>query len=378
MRTTRSICIAPFLMTAALSILPSGIAHGALNGKAVTVVQTIVSPFYGTQSAIRSRLIVVNVSNSAVARTDTILREPMLVHPTWSFDGTRIAFYRFGHGIAVVDADGKNLRDVWSGPAFGAENDVANISWPGTDSGKWIYFHKSQNSGNEGTGEIWKVNVNDTAQKSLVCDYLPATAWCAQGACLRRWSLTPDAKYAVIHCYENGNVVPHLFPPQNNNAMLTAPTCVPTGDGNKNCSFWGDCNPSLSASGNILYHFGGAHTQIYANWWNHTPTSASPNTITYSFTIGTGPSGSLDQYKDVETWLAPSAAKDAMQCFIWPRGAANSDKIVTSIVANRYGAEYWHNSCGGNIVVANWKDRNAVMVTNNPLLPLSMARCPTG
>jgi hypothetical protein len=252
---------------------------------------------------------------------------------------------------------------------FGFASDMQNISWPAIDGGKWVYFHRKDNThGGEGTCAIWRVNVEDTTTKQEVFDYMPGDKWCTGvGACMRRWSASADAKYAVYHVYIcplGGDSGPHLFP-QINNGRLVAPTCVDPGN---YCDF--GCNTAISASGNWMYNFWGSHTGIYMHKWNHAQTA--PGTVTGFLNIGTGAFGSVDLFKDIVPGLAPAtiADKEEFGCLIWNRGAANSDKIVTAIAGYRYTADYMEGSSGANGLIIDWVDKKATLITNNPKPPV--------
>lgn len=344
----------------------------ALNGKAVAVVSNFLSPVDGSQASDVSRMIVVTTQSvgnvTSNVKTDTILRGRMF-YPMWSFDGTRIAFYKDGAGVCVVNADGSNLRTVARTVDWGREDWFYNLSWPGIDGGKWIYYHKTCNSGcfRNGSGEIWKVNVDDTAQKSMICDYTKSNVQIEPGIpWFGRFQLSADAKYAAIHAggvpslavwgYRNG-CIPHEFPPKvipgttQIDPGLTEPAC-------DNCGgYRGACNTGLSTSGNIFFHFDGAHTVIYANYWNH-----AAKTINGRYDIGTGPWGSLDMDKDLDPWISTGAGMG--DCLVWPKGSSNSDRVVSVLTGWKYGDMY--SPTGSNLIIADWKDKKAAMVTNNP------------
>jgi hypothetical protein len=365
-------------LTAALAILCVGSSLFAMEGKAVTSIMYMLAPFYDSQPAERSKLIVATISGNPTSRnrvvkTDTLLKGGPFYRPTFNINGDHIAFFRKGGGLSVIKTNGDSLRTVaktadwtWNN---GEGDDGIFIQWPSADGGKWIYYHRPCGSGedcNMGlSGEIWKVNVNDTTQKSMVCDYTPS---CNTPGYIARWVLSTDARRSVAHAVAGGcsifdRIRPHLFPPQGSplqpNPQLTEPTCTGTTQATA-CYYSGSCNAALSPSGNIFYMFYGGHTQLYAHRWTY-----SPNTIGRD-SIGTGPSGSLDQYKDVETWLLPSDKQYIGGTFCYPRASCNSDQIVTIPCLYRYGAEYTHNSEGSNLVVANWKDKEAVFATHNP------------
>jgi hypothetical protein len=356
----------------------------AISGKAVTVVTYMLTPYWGQQPTAQSRLIVSTISANVCTKTDTLLTGGLFFMPTWNFDATRIAFYRNsasgGANVSVVDANGGNLRNVATlTTAWGEWDNETHISWPAADGGKWIYYHTSgANYYRKGTGEIWKVNINDTTQRVLVCDYKKLdniSPGDISGPGLWRWSLSADAKYSV--CHTNGTVasmgyqpgiICHTFPPQDNNPRLTMPVCEINGG----CGV-GDCNSALSPTGNIMYHFRGGHCQLYANYWNH-----AAKTLSDPYTIGTDISGTLGQYKDVETWLSAADKSKIGSTFIYPRGSVNSDRVVSMITGYIYGDRYTAESAGSNHLIVNWKAKEAVYATNNREAPHPNGVVPDG
>jgi len=353
----------PFAVCAliALPVHPAA----AMTGKAVAVVA-----LRNTSIANPSRLIVCTVQDNRTTAVDTILKNGVFYFPTFSFNGRRIAFYRNGAGVSIIDRDGNNLRTVAKTMNWGWGDQEQTMAWPGSEGGKWLYYHKPASYAfRYGTGEIWKVNVDDTSQNILVCDYkkvdtCSSGGWFAPG--LWNWSLSADAQYCVTHTIDNCHllgwegdrnaIIPSLFPPKVDpatgwiNPRLTAAAC-------NGCGL-GGCNSGLSASGTLVTQFSGAHNQIYCFFWNH-----ATRTVTGRYTIGTGASGSLDQYRDVEVWLAPGglAMGDA---FMYPRNVSNSDQIIAVLVNWQYCDQF--TKTGSNLVITNWKDKKAVMVTNNP------------
>jgi hypothetical protein len=354
------------LFAAASIIAMTSTGIFALNGKAVTVVSYVVAP---NLVPVLSRLIVCNIAGKAVVSTDTIVRGGNMYQPTWSFDGKHIAFFKNGTGLCVINPNGDSLRtlartDDWPDP-FGKP--PAFICWPGADDGKWIYYHRSCSScPTRGSGEIWKVNFLDSTQKSLVCDYTKTNNTVGGFTSgFERFSLSADAKYCVsmtidfdhpeITGYAQG-ICPHTFPPQGSptspNPWLTSPTCIPTG---QFCGK-GGCNSGICPSGKVTYYFDGSHDQLRANFWDH-----AAKTLT-TYTIGSDIQGSLGIFKDIENWLVPTVPMPGT--FAYPRGSSNSDRIVV-VIANYNNME--HYSWGGNtLVVANWKEKEAVLAVNNP------------
>jgi hypothetical protein len=367
MKAKASIFTTFLLLIGGVSLLP-GTAYGAINGKAAAVIQLVREPTWGEQPPMQSKLLVVTINNGTIAKTDTILRDSIIVHPTWSFDGTRIAFFRPRHGISIVNADGTNLHDVWRGMAYPLGSGQTVLSWPGVDSGKWIYFQKIDTEHGVGNGEIWRVNVNDTTQKQMMFDYIPGSAWCSVGACLQRWAVSANARYAIYHCYDiiktigvGCDAYTHLFPEMKDGKILS-PQCI------GGCDY--GCNVAISAGGNWMYHFSGSHTGIYFHRWIHT--GPEPGQQTDLLTIGTGPFGTLDLFKDIMPMLSKSngalCQAGSLQSLIWPRSAVNSDKIFTVNASYRYTAEYL---LGTIALIINWKDKQGVVAATYPKHPFS-------
>jgi hypothetical protein len=307
---------------------------------------------------------------TSIVKTDTILRG-RFYYPMWSFDGTRIAFYKDGAGLCVVDANGNNLRTLVTMVDWGGEDKFYNMSWPGADNGKYIYYVKTCNNGcfRNSSGEIWKVNADNPTENSLVCDYTKSNDLISPGVpWFGRFQLSADAKYAAIHAgggpsdavwgYANG-CIPHEFPPKYKPGTtqidpgLSEPACTL----GYSCDYRGACNTGLSASGSIFYHFSGGHDAIYANFWY-----TKSKKISGRYDIGTGSWGSLNMSSDIEPWLSTGPGLGG--CLVWPKGSSNSDRVVCVLSGWPYGDMY--SPGGSNFVVADWKDKKAAIVTNNP------------
>jgi hypothetical protein len=292
-----------------------------------------------------------------------------------------------GARVSALDAGSSaphhaNLRGVYVVADKGAAQKAMilfwALAWPGVDGGKYLYYHKTCDGGENEcyyscSGEIWKVNVDDTAQKTFVCDFTKSNKQIAGDNGLpyfARFQMSADAKYAAIHAgggsslnvwgYANG-CIPFTFPPKTNpgttqiNPALTQPSC----DDNNCLGYQGACNAALSTSGAIFYHFGGAHVCLYAHYWNHTT-----NSLSGTYTVGTGPANSLDMGLDIESWLSTGPANSMGGALNWPRGTSNSDRVVTVLTPWIYTSSYAQMGC--NMVVADWKDKKAAMVTYCP------------
>jgi hypothetical protein len=221
------------LLIGGVSLLPDT-AHGAINGKLVTVIQSRRIGYSLPDVPMHSKMIVVTINNGVLAKCDTILRDLLALHPVWSFDGTRIVFFRQNHGLSMINADGTNLRDIWKG--YGHTSTVRNpqVEWPGAENGKWVYFNRTEASSTIGTGRgaIWRVNVDDTTQVQPMLDYYPNNdEGCKEEGCTQRWNLSQNARYAMTIGYSISNTVnkgpnsmgdapPHLFPRLNNGQLI--------------------------------------------------------------------------------------------------------------------------------------------------------------
>ena len=336
-----------------------------MSGKAAAIVHQVQS---GSTRA--SKLLLVTVEGKTTT-TDTVLTAASgktYSYPTFNNAGTKIAFYENNDGrVSVYDIAGKSVRTVAKIPNWSGPGQEQRIAWPGADEGKWIYYHKPCSQGGKcrggGTGEIWKVNIDDTTRNMLVCDYKTVDS----SASFIDFALSADGRYCVIRGIGDPNVPdalgygccirPHTFPPKVNTQTgwidpgLTAPGENPGLIG------W-QCNSGISASGNLLCCFRALHTALYGVSWNH-----EADTL-----VATNPPALFDMFKDLEPWMGSNYG-DSPYLFM-PRGSSNADKIFTILVL-------WENaqnfSNGSNLAVINWKDRDlkdAVMVTRSPLLGL--------
>jgi hypothetical protein len=249
----------------------------------------------------------------------------------------------------VVNKDGTGLRDLvklytgqygWSARYADCEGHF--VGWP---AGDWVYYEKPPK-----TGEIWRVNVNNTALHHMVVRYndagvRPGNCACdingSEGFWLRRWQLSADAKYCggMFKVYPDAQQLPHRFPPPEGYAPLTEP-------------LWPDlpaCNLCISASGEYLSaYFAGCHDASSMNLWNHV-TNIGPR---YQSVSG----GSVGLYTDIRTWCG----RDVGNLGQYMRWAANSDKWL--LVQTGYDCS-GAGSSAGNQVLCNWKDRAGMCLT---------------
>ena len=294
----------------------------------------------------RGKIIRVDIANSAPVKCDTIFNG-LGQYPTLSFDGNKVAFYRYASRIqgnnlvgpsdssyiSVMNADGTNLQDLvgLKGSLIqGFADEECSMDWP---AGDWIYYYKPPMS----TNEIWRVNVRNPGQNELAIKY--------SSTYMRRWSMSVDAKYAGgqfkgLSCGENivttvqfGNV----------NACNARPT-----DGTLP-----GCNLALSAGGGFAaYYIGGCHEDLNIATWNHSTNTLINNTKTLN-----------------NNTIKAGFRADMATCAEMIRWSANSEKWV--LQGTGWNGHADNMRYGGNQLLVNWKDGVGFPVTRNPKLPLS-------
>jgi hypothetical protein len=351
-------------LTVAIVALLAFSGANAMNGKAAAVVSLL------TGSSPTSRLILATVTDNSLVSDTVVKGEPGkgFYYPTFNLDGTRIAFYKNGAGVCVYDLASRSVRTV--AKTLDASGNSAFLAWPGADGGKWVYYHRPCRGCRNGcSGEIWKVNVDDTTRNILVCDYAKndTAEW------VNRWSLSADGKYSVVaHGVLPGDIkqfgsaygsmaIAFTFPPQLDPASGTA---NPTLTAVQNCCMFAwECNQGLTASGKFLFHFSGAHNAVYGENWNHTTNTEARRPDPYFRSFNPG----------LESWLAAGPAPGpgrGEESLHWPRGGSNSDRIFTVLYGTNYQTQV---TAGDNLAVINWKTGQAVAATNNPLSPFWFA-----
>ncbi len=274
------------------------------------------------------------ISDNSVASVDTIYQETFARYPTLNFNGTKVAFFRYQAKLendqltgadkpamlSVMDTDGSNVQDIVTlGTEYGYH---CSIDWP---VGDWIYYQKLNSY------EIWKVKYNDPSTNQLAHNY--------NGYVYRKWELAATGQDAAMQCKNEGNKnLPHEFPPTYRIPISTW--------GNK-CAV--GCNAHISSSGLFMGHFSNsAHTYIRMNRW------AAPNNCLSWVDI---------QSTDMEAWAGENISGGLDGSMDWPRWSANSDKWICVNIGPRISM----NSNGGNQVLVNWRDKQAIKVTQNTL-----------
>jgi len=289
------------------------------------------------------------------------------LYPSFSLDGKRVAFYRYGwrlgksptsgrdtlldknnpSQIAVINIDGSGLRNLCALPAEPYSENA--LDWP---AGDWIYYVRSRTNGAR-TMDIWRVNVTTGANES-VCT-LTGDGW------IRRFTLSLKADRSAIQ------VVPGSSGSGANNGAL----CFPPANCNaSSCGLGGagSCNTSLSTSGGYVAGYGrSAHdcvdlTKLPGTVGPEQPWTAYTTCIPH-----------LQSYTGQLRVPNLSGGSDLIagdgELIRW---AVNSDKWVLQ----QYG--WWGHADaiahGTNQVLINWVDKAGVVPSRNPKVPMD----PTG
>lgn len=351
-----------FHVCLAAALLMAGDAAAA-NGKAVciswrygAVPENPLNGFFNWWG----KLVRFDITNNKVIGNDTLFKQTLAMSPALNISGTKVAFARWafrvsGNSVAgprdsaylsIMDINGGTPVDLlvfkakWAlDGSGGLADDGAIIDWP---AGDWIYYEKPCK-----TAEIWKVKFNDPLTNQLVCKYAGPT--CDKGGQIlyyfRRWSLSLDCKYAASQSC-SGNLLHAAFPANGNISSV-----MPTDGGRPGC------NIQISPSGNYSGRYGGGwHTEINIEEWNH-----STNAVIQHYADGLAWNPSLAQ---AQTYLGRPIGVGAAEL----RWSANSDKWICQTIG-WYGHESTL-SLGGDQLLTNWKDNQAILTTNNPKQPV--------
>ena len=280
------------------------------------------------------------ISGGKVVRTDTVFSRSRgyCFSPAFNICGTKIAFYRLAVGpttgtacasvnggkntISVMDISGNNLVnlcDVGSEPKMAVDG-TGGLDWP---AGDWIYYLKTPGGINN---VLWKVNFS-SLQNVQVCAYSTG------GSYFRRFSLDlaadrMGAQWIGGSSYGNGCIA---FPSGCN---------LPGG---------GNCNMTLSASGNYEASFQGDHTRLVL--W-----------VFSGVTGTTVPSSNLDAYR-INTVFQPTTTDRFGADVDGLSWACNSDKWVLQNVG--WCGHATEMKWGTEQVATNWVDIQAIRISNN-------------
>ena len=288
------------------------------------------------------------ISGSKVTSLDTIWKQSLAKFPVINMQGTIIAMYRYEarivngalvdankpRHISVMDVNGQNMRDLVTitKPTSGGFNEGREfLDWTSDD---WIYYSTPSAAQMSTPAKIYRVKATDSLTNQLVYTYFPN----GEGH-VDRWTLSSDGKRAVITAtwqnYSYTNVVTE-FPP------LRSPT--PKGFNGTYTGF-GSCNGAISPSGKIVGSFiDGGHTTVYVN-------NVDPIDVTKLAGDRAGATCS-----QMSTW----AGENVGQGMGYLRWSTNSEKWYCVMPAGCRNA-----CCGGNQVLVNQYDHQAIMISHN-------------
>jgi hypothetical protein len=317
---------------------------------------------------------VFTIRDAKTTNTSTIYHKEQGLAQSAVFDltGTKIAFYRKGTGpqgpngagncvtvndgknhVSIINCDGTGLRDLCDLP--GRPGIEQNLDWA---AGDWIYYilpkspaeaQAAGGSANTNSVTIWKVNAK-TGQNVMVAQpAAPCSYW-------RRFSINVDATRSGGQTYPypgcsggtlNSNTV-YNFPPPNSDFPAAA-ICGNPG-----------CNACVSTSGTLCaWYMGGAHENLF---------------ITKVAPCGQRVEAGKEYYSldnDLEVWAGVGDFGKAAEN---PNWSVNSEKWILQEIG-------WVGvmsgiAQGSNQIAANWVDKVAIRVSNNPKPPCHQT--PTG
>jgi hypothetical protein len=306
-----------------------------------------------------------DIVNNKVVRCDTIVKmsTAMCQYPMLSLDGSRVAFFRWPYRavnntlqaiagdsprISVVDISGKNLKDLVTLPTIPGSTSCLDWAADGTIAYAYPRADCPQNADYQecrSGDEIWTVNAYNANPASTnhrvlqipSCEYVHRFA---VTLALDRYSLmnyglgnatcSMGGAHGVYYCW---------------NAQTSANTL----------GSFGGCNTKVSCSGAIAFGFCSTpHTLCCGGSWTGSKYQELP--------------GSTDQYWQTHTnailassWAGfPMGSNAGVDLYEW---SANSDKWYSLELCWVYNC--W--TAGGNQLLVNWINQQAIMTTRNPI-----------
>ncbi len=233
---------------------------------------------------------------------------------TLSSDGREVAFIMSSAEIAVVSADGGDYTVVAT-----AQTPRGYLDWP---RGRWLYYSKGGYS-DDGSREVWKVNVDDPSQNELVVTFECRT-WL--------WSIALDGQRMALRPADGPqcDCMAHIY------------RYVLPGTGDLDCHgpdvlFEGGCGESISPEGRyVTFHPRVDHNSILIMSWDKENLG--------EFGVQT-----------MNGWGEYAGAG-----FNRGRWSCNSEKWICTM-------EGWNGrdaAKGGNQVLYNWQDHEQIVVCN--------------
>jgi len=297
-------------------------------------------------------------------------------HPSITFDGRRVAFYRLGATvnyaanppkgqlvgslkdsgwISVCDTNGQNLRNLARVPGTRLEDCRLIDMGPKVEcvSGDWVYYEKPPF-----TGEFWRVNINSPESTNKPICKMQRGSWCTENSwdCssigpwgIRRWSISKAGNRTcgqIFGCYPSSNEVAN-FPYAN--GWYRDPASFIGGRSG--------CNGSISAGGRYVSFYNGNHFQA-----NISMISGANGPITDQIEpAGVSRSPSLG---DLATWAGESRQLKWGNHMRW---AGNSEKWILWAGLHYYDdANFVIETGGMDQVAMNWVDKAGMYISHNP------------
>jgi hypothetical protein len=274
--------------------------------------------------------------------------------PTFNLSGTQIAFMHAkptGNYVAVMDIDGKNIRDLAQIPTGSGNDNQTYLEWTSQSGVNWIYYMLGGgNSQKEGNKHLWRVNVDNPQQNQEVAVF-PSAIW--------QFGMSIDASKIFARIADpQPQIVEYTL---SNSGSLSSGVAVDYGQG---------CAVATSPSGKcICYASGGSHIYMIVKDWDKYK-SSDPMDI------------GMNSYPDINNWAVNSSSL-ATHC-VWSdvnggidvslglgtdcnRWSCNSDKWLCFFMGwpEGDGASGRYAFCGSNQVLINWQDHVAVNASKN-------------
>jgi hypothetical protein len=337
-----------------------------INGRAVSVQSRSAGidwhDLYNDCDGKAGSLDLFTILGGRVAKVDTIVSmwTALCYSPSFNMNGTKIAFYQLGRKASTttsrvsINGDTTYLcyydlatDKVQKCVALASEpwmHDDGGLAWPAGDE---IYYLNPKGN-NVVMDEVCKYNITTKVRTSVHTYNLNNGA-----SCFRRFSLNLAADrigYQVI------NITGNFY----GNGVGPFPNFTISG---------GDCNATISPSGNYWCAFHGTHTELYFSYYNSGTGSlpeVAPLPSGHKNSAGTVINGMILLYEfqaliPNDTFLIPGVSNVEN-----PAYACNSDKWVLQHVG-------WYGHAGNigngsNVVACNWVDMAAIRISNNPYL----------